>query len=353
MKNFTFAPRRCKAMLLGALGLFAMEASAETSEALVDSILKYQMASGGWAKNQDWLKGADQKYMAECMRTGVGSTIDNGATTDELRVLARVANYREDARWAFVRGVQYLLNMQYDNGGWRQFFPQRAAESYADHITFNDDAMVSVMRLLWDVARGSGEVGSVSVPEQMRMACRVAFWKGVRCIMDCQIRDREGRLTVWCQQHDERTLLPAPARKYELASYCGYGETVRIIELLMDIADERPDYQGGITEQLLRERIGYAVEWLEAHAIRDMRLETFTNDEGLRDKRLVHSPGAPLLWARFYDLETGEPLYSDRRGLPLKSFSEISYERRNGYSWVGSSPQRVIERYRKATETDL
>lgn len=334
--------------------LCVTQVQAQDMRALTDSIVKYQMASGGWPKNQNWLRGADSAYMEECRRTGVGSTIDNGATTSELKVLASVLDsdsaslypeHRVKCMTAFVRGIQYLLNMQYDNGGWRQFFPQRSAESYANHITFNDDAMVNVMRLLWNVANRRDDVGKVELSETMRQGCRIAFWKGVECILACQIRDKDGVATVWCQQHDENTLQPASARKYELASYSGFGETVGIVTMLMDLVDEKPDYSGTrVTEVMLRESVHNAVAWLEAHAIHDMVLETYVNEDGKRDKRLVPSSGAPLLWARFYDLERGKPLYSDRRGMPLKSFNDIQYERRNGYSWIGNSPQRVIDR---------
>ncbi len=318
--------------------------------ALADSIVKYQMASGGWAKNQNWLMGCDRKYMAECMRTGVGSTIDNGATISELKVLAKVLQKEPRAEYytAFVRGVQYLLNMQYDNGGWRQFFPQRSSESYANHITFNDNAMVKVMRLLWDVAKREGNVGHVDVPENIRTAAKVAFWKGVECILNCQIRDKEGRLTVWCQQHDENTLLPAPARKYELASYCGFGESVDIVMLLMDVLEETKDFSdAGVSKKQLKQSIESAIEWFETHPIRDRGIEYFTNAEGKPDKRMVEKKGAPLLWARYYDLEKGEPMYSDRRGEVLRSFNDIQYERRNGYQWVGDSPAKAIKRWRK------
>jgi len=325
--------------------------------ALADSIVKYQMESGGWPKNQDWLRGADVAYMEECRRTGVGSTIDNGATIRELRTLAEVlaAGVEESRavryRAAFDRGVRYLLVMQYANGGWPQFWPSRSDDSYSNHVTFNDNAMVNVMRLLRDVADGRGVMGRIPVEETTRTACRTAFWRGVRCILDCQIPDRKGRPTVWCQQHDAHTLRPASARKYELAAYCGHGETVDIVLLLMDVVDDAPDYRSpllkqlGISRKLLRHRIAAAVDWLKGHAIHDMKLEAFTNADGQPDHRLVHEDGAPDLWARYYDLETELPLYSDRHGLPLRSFNEIGYERRNGYSWVGYSPQRLFAKY--------
>lgn len=337
-----------KVFLLVASCLFCVSLSAQ-DVALADSIVKYQLPCGGWPKNQDWLKGADQAYIAECRQTGIGGTIDNGATAGELKVLARVmAAYQlpstvyRSYRQAFLHGIGYLLDMQYENGGWPQFWPLRSATSYSNHITFNDQAMVNVMRLLKEVAEGKSPYDRVKVPKAMRQACLDAFWRGVGCILDCQIKDADGRLTVWCQQHDEVTLAPASARKYELAAYCGHGETVGILELLMEVEPEADDMRKRICQS-----ISCAVAWLEAHAIHGMKLESFVNEEGQSDKRFVPAEGAPDIWARYYDLERGEPLFSDRHGLPLKDFNAIGYERRNGYSWLGDSPRGVIERWRE------
>jgi len=338
--------RTLKAFLLMAMCFFCVSLSAQ-DVALADSIVKYQLPCGGWPKNQDWLRGADQAYMAECRRTGIGGTIDNGATTGELKVLAGVIaacktqKLAKTYQAAFLHGIQYLLDMQYENGGWPQFWPKRSATSYSNHITFNDNAMVNVMRLLKDVADGKSPYDKVKMPKSLRGACKQAFWWGIQCILDCQIKDADGKLTVWCQQHDEVTLAPASARKYELAAYCGHGETVGILELLMDVESE-----AGSMKIRIQQAVGCAVAWLETHAIHNMKLESFVNEDGLSDKRFVPAEGAPGIWARYYDLETGEPLYSDRHGLPLKDFNAIGYERRNGYSWLGDSPRRVIERFK-------
>ena len=92
---------------------------------MADSIVKYQMKSGGWPKNQDWLKGVDPKE-ARMWLKGIGSTIDNGATTKEMETLAQAVErldrvVAEQRRWldeevasetreryctAFVRGLQ-------------------------------------------------------------------------------------------------------------------------------------------------------------------------------------------------------------------------------------------------------
>ena len=50
------------------------------------------------------------------------------------------------------------------------------------------------------------------------------------------------------------------------------------------------------------------------------------------------------MWARFYEIGTNRPIFSDRDGIPKRELSEIGYERRNGYAWLGYWPQRLLER---------
>ena len=83
------------------------------------------------------------------------STIDNGATYTQLSFLARVytAQHQEQHRESFLKGLDYLLKAQYANGGWPQFYPDLSG--YYKHITYNDDAMIGVLKLLRDVAARS------------------------------------------------------------------------------------------------------------------------------------------------------------------------------------------------------
>lgn len=358
-------------MMVGCCIALGMAAQKETQQ-LADSIVKYQMKSGGWAKNQDWLKGVDPKEAKSWKKTGIGSTIDNGATTQELETLAKAVNQiqvmlSENYKWldkgmlkerlknyneAFRRGVGYLLKMQYDTGGFPQFYPAKKADDYSSQITFNDNAMVNALKVLRDVAGDSLRFRNMDVDKGMRKKCRTAYEKGIRCILLCQIRVDDagkvlafdtstwkfGKPTVWCQQHDRLTLAPVKARTYELPSYTGNGETCAILDLLMDIQNPSAE---------VKEAVKCGVEWLEAHAIRDRVVERFTDAEGKTDIRLVEKEGAPLLWARYYDLDEAEPMFCDRDGVPRKHLSDIGYERRNGYSWVGDGPKRVIDRYKK------
>ena len=324
--------------------------SSQEALSVADSVMKYQFPSGGWAKNQDWHLPVSGKKLAERQeiinaihsKEGVGSTIDNDATTTEMMLLAKVyaATGRKDCRKAFIRGLEYLVAAQYDNGGWPQYYPYKPLNNegepfYSDHITFNDNAMVNVMLVLRDIRDNRKPYTGLKLSDKQRNMAGQAFDKGVQCIISTQIR-KNGKLTVWCQQHNEKTLEPAAARAYELPSFTGSGETPRILQLLMDLPEPSAEVVSAVTA---------AVEWLKAHAIRDMAIEYFTNRDGQPDRRLVHRFGAPLIWARYYDLDTEEPYICDRDGVKQPALEYIGYERRNGYGWYGDGPQAVIDAY--------
>ena len=307
------------------------------ARAVADSIVKYQLPTGGWVKNQDWGLNPDSIAISESMETGIGGTIDNGATCQEMEFLAKMYYYTNliAYRIAFLNGLDFLLRMQYENGGWPQFYPPRGKGHYSSHITFNDNAMINVMKFLLTISRNEEPYDMLWLKPEQRDACKHAYDKGVECILDCQILV-DGQPTVWCQQHDEVTLKPAQARAYELPSFCGAGETVEIVDLLLSLPNP--------SERIIM-AIDGAIRWLENHKIEGKAIERFTNAEGQPDIRLVDRPGAPTLWARFYDLINGEPFFCGRDGIPRKHIEDIEYERRMGYSWFGTQPQHLIDLY--------
>lgn len=300
-------------------------------------VLLWQRTTGGWPKNVDMVRP-----MTDSLRMAVkeeksrqnDSTIDNGATFQQMRFLAWLYHYTQDKvyREAFIRGVEFLLSGQYPNGGWPQFWPER--RGYQWHITYNDDAMVNTLNILRDIASRKAPFAGDITTEALRNRMQEAFDKGVECILATQIVVG-GQPTIWCQQHDHETLLPAPARAYELASYCPV-ESAQIIRLLMELPHP--------SERVCRSIDG-AMAWLEKHKLTGIRLENFRNEEGLRDVRVVHDAGAPPIWARFYDLQTEKPFFCDRDGIPRPELSLIGYERRTGYSWYNNKPAQLFPLY--------
>lgn len=294
---------------------------------VADNVLKYQSAEGGWPKNISLAVPPTGPIEA-----GSTNTIDNQATTVPMAYLARVitAGNGDTAayRAAFDRGLDWLLAAQYQNGGWPQFYPLRGG--YYDHVTFNDDAMARVLNLLREVQTGHGPYGFVDAERRAKAAEATA--RALDVILKTQIRT-DGVLTVWCAQHDETTLAPAWARRFEPPSYSG-GESVGITRYLMSLPDPSPEVVAAVEG---------AVAWFRAKAIPGVRIETFTDAEGHRDRRVVQDASAGPLWARFYDLDTGKPVFMGRDSVARDTLAGIERERRAGYSYYVDSPARLLE----------
>jgi PelA/Pel-15E family pectate lyase len=301
---------------------------------IADNLLLYQFPSGGWPKNIDMAEDLDasQKEHLKAINSLDSSTIDNNATYTQLRYLGKVYSSTAQKRFktSFVRGLDYLLKAQYTNGGWPQFYPLR--QGYYSHITFNDDAIIGTMKLLDDVANTRADF--TFVDQQRRSLARHAVEKGTECILHCQIRVG-GRLTAWCAQHDEHDFTPVQARSYELPSLSG-GECVGIVEFLM--TREHPSDEIKTSAQS-------AIAWFNSvriNGIRMIEVNDTLGPEG-KDRVVVRDVSAPSMWARFYEIGTNKPFFCSRDGIKRDSLSQISYERRNHYSWLGYWPQRMLE----------
>ncbi len=306
--------------------------------AIAGNVLLYQRNTGGWPKNIPMhypLAEADKKAVLVAKDKTDDSTMDNDATYLEMIYLAKVYNATHTVAYkdAFLKGLHYLLAAQYPNGGWPQYYP--LVKGYYMHITYNDNLMVNVMNILKGVAKRDKLFAFVDDPALIKQ-CATAFDRGVDCILKTQYR-QNGKLTVWCAQHDENTLLPAKARAYELPSLSGY-ESADIVLLLMDIENPKPEVKKAITA---------AIDWFKKVQIKGIRVETYTNAEGQKDRRVVSDPTAKPIWARFYELDDNRPFFCDRDGIKKYSLSEIGYERRNGYGWYTDEPQDAIKKYKQ------
>ena len=282
---------------------------------VAEEVIRYQRSDGGWRKDMTntSITGSWEK-----------STIDNDATWGQIRLLAKVYNATGNEKYknACLRGIDLLINGQYSNGGWPQVFGDPG--TYHAHITFNDGAMVAVMRILQEVSTKSGDFAFVDSTYQSR--AKTAVEKGVECLLKLQIKVN-GTLTAWCQQHDENTLAPAGARAYELPSICT-SESVGIVDFLRDYPNK---------DSRIIASVNAALKWFESVALKGIKFVTQGDD-----KVVVQDSSAPDLWARFYDLTYSKPLFADRDGQAYSDVSQISKERRTGYSWYGTWPAKTI-----------
>lgn len=306
----------------------------DEARAIAANVLLYQSPEGGWPKNTEMTlpPGHAPTGAGEANHDTTAPTIDNGATTTQLILLARVHTAHPEARWqaALERGIDYLLAAQYPNGGWPQFFPLRPG--YYTHITFNDDAMVHVLSVLRDVAAGRAPFTTLDAARRERAAKAVE--QGIACILRCQVVVN-GVKTAWCAQHDEVTFAPVAARKFELVSLSG-AESVGIVRFLMGVESPSPEVVASVHA---------AATWLRQVQIDGYRVDWFKDAAGKRDRRLVADATAGPIWARFYEMGTNRPIFSGRDSVVHYALAEIELERRGGYAWYVDSGAKLLKEY--------
>ncbi|WP_434032080.1 pectate lyase [[Pseudomonas] boreopolis] len=305
------------------------------ADAVADNMLLLQTPSGGWSKHYQG-KAVDYGHAFDAAERAAlrdparpdEATIDNKATTTEIAYLAEAYARERDARYldGARRGVEYLLAAQYPNGGWPQFHPDHS--SYRHLVTFNDDAMTRVLDLLQDIVESKGALAALH--DEFGARAGAALARGLACVLATQVTI-DGELTIWAAQYDEHALQPAKARAFEPAALAT-SESVGVVRLLMRQRAPSPRTKAAIEA---------AVRWFQRHRLPDLATRRIETPAG-PDRVVEPAPGASL-WARFYDLQRQQPLFGDRDGSAFTDFGRMSPERRAGYAWYGTWPQKLLE----------
>ena len=267
----------------------------DEAQQFADKLLSAQKNSGGWMKNIEFHKESDTGGKTE------HSCLDNGATTQEMRFLAKVYQKTKVEKYkeSFTRALNMIFTAEKGCGGWSQYWPLSGNGSYQDYITFNDDLMTNVMRLLNDIATNKGDFADIT-DESTRNHCEQSFQHAIDVIIKCQVDDN-GTPAAWCAQHDTITFLPTEGRPHELPSISAY-ESANLLSYLMTI--DKPSEQ-------LQQTIHSAVAWLDGHKTDGKAIEDFTNANGEKDRRIIDKTGSAV-WGRFIQLggATGEKTYN-------------------------------------------
>ncbi len=242
-----------------------------------ESLVWGQLECGAWYYNIDFSPTGEQRYY---YRHNVGSddpkltsgrntgTMDDNVTQAATRLLIAVDRALEAAgrpdeaiHEATMAALDFILEAQYDHGGWPQRYPLNG-RSYQDFMTFNDNTMrdcCQVMAYAWREYADQRYYDSV-------VACG-------DFIINAQLPAPQA---AWAQQYDA-DLKPGWARRFEPACVCT-AESYGVMRLLVDLAAFTGD------ERYL-EPLPAAIEWFESNAL----------PNGKR--------------ARFYELKTNRPLY--------------------------------------------
>jgi PelA/Pel-15E family pectate lyase len=323
----------------------------EEARHVADVIVSFQTPAGGWSKNLDMSgspRARGQSYTPDNLSKHPSvddfdtpkdphwnyvGTLDNDATNTELHFLVLVSAATPGAageayRATFLRGIRYLLAAQFPNGGWPQVWPLEGG--YHDAITFNDNAVTESAETLTAVAQGTEDYAFV--PAELRQKAKAAAAHALECILATQVL-ANGKKTVWAQQHDALTLVPVAGRNYEPAALSS-GESADVLLYLMHLPQPSPAVTAAVEA---------GVTWLKATAITGQEWVGGRGTPGGR--HLEAKAGAGPIWARYYSITTGLPVFGDRDKTIHDDVSELSLERRNGYAWYSAGPQQALDAY--------
>jgi PelA/Pel-15E family pectate lyase len=163
------------------------------------------------------------------------------------------------------------------------------------------------------------------VPAELRTRAGAAVVRGVGFVVSSQVVVN-GRRTAWGQQHDPIALRPVRARSYEPASLSG-KESAAITDFLLRLPTPWPPVVDAVHS---------AAEWLRTVAVTGYAYDYRT---GLQKA----DSGGPI-WARMYEIGTNRPIFSNRDGVILYDWNQLT-DRREGYAWYGIEPRNVLRRY--------
>ena len=275
---------------------------------VADTLVSVQKTNGGWMKNDQFHKLSTSELTARQKLTGdngrnIHSCFDNYATTQEMRFLAKV--YQQTHQQRFLDAFKRALDLIFESGnslkgGWAQYWPLSSDKfSYQNYITFNDDLMLNMMRILQDISEQKGDFAGL-VDDATREKCKAQWDKAIECVINCQIDDN-GVKAAWCAQHDAADFLPTEGRPHEMPSVSGY-ESANLLYYLMSINKPSEEIQQSITA---------AVEWLKSHKYKEnATVVDYTNAKGEADRHIVEKQGTNL-WGRFIQIggESGKKIY--------------------------------------------
>lgn len=319
-----------------ALGLFTLPISAQVKkDTLAEKMLLYQLPVGGWGKQLEdksvvnYNLPVDKNLLKKIKATGDDhATIDNNATSREINALMKAYSETKNPDYlkSAEKGIRYLLAMQYENGGFPQYYPNKGL--YRKQITFNDNAMINALTVLYNTAEGKNDF--IAVDEKLKEQSKKAVQKGIGCILNVQVL-QNGKRTIWADQYNEITLQPDKARAFEPISLAT-AESVGIVRFLM-LQPITPEIEKSVKS---------AVQWFTENDIEGYSYNVVKQNG--KTMRVLAEDKNSVVWARFYDIHDNRPLFGDRDGSVKYNYNEVSEERRNGYSWFGDFAKKLIEK---------
>ena len=299
---------------------FYYEAAVEVGLSLIGA----QHASGGWnylhdfageESTQSWYDtiGKNGWRLEEFHHYYGNATFDDAGTAEASQFMLRMALERDDERFsaALEKAIRFIVDSQYDNGGWPQRFPfvddapdLHGRPDYTRYITFNDDVAgenIKFMLMVWQTTGDQRAMDTIT-----------------RAMSVFPATQQPAPQAGWGLQHTLNDLAPIGARSYEPDALVTHT-TAGNIALMLDFYEWTGD------EQFLA-RVPEAFDWLES-----VRL---SGDE-------IRMPGREF--PTFIEIGTNRALINHRRG------SNVI----NGEYYQDYNPEKPIVHYSQWRAIDL
>lgn len=290
---------------------------------VADGLIAAQHPAGGWNYHHDfageestrrWYDtiGKNGWRLEEFHHYYGNATFDDAGTSEASQFLLRMYVERRSSRLrpAVEKAISFVLDSQYENGGWPQRFPRVTGEAdYIRQITFNDDVAGENIKFLLMVARTLGDERAIPAIEKA-MNVFVATQ---------QAMPQAG----WGLQHDAQSLAPVGARSYEPEALTTHTTANNITQMM--------NFYEWTGEERFIERVPEALAWLESVRLPDEQVRvrgrhhpTFVELRTNR-ARINHRRGSNVVNGEYYwDYNSDKPIthYSQWRAVDLDALRQ-------------------------------
>jgi PelA/Pel-15E family pectate lyase len=298
---------------------------------VADGLIAAQHPAGGWNYLYDfageestrrWYDtiGKNGWRLEEFHHYYGNATFDDAGTSEASQFLLRLYLERRARalREPLERAVRFVLDSQYENGGWPQRFPLVAEglhgrPDYTHQITFNDDVAGENIKFLLMAYQTLGDERALAA---------------IRRAMDIFVATQQPAPQAgWGLQHDAVSLAPIGARTYEPEALTTHTTATNIGQLL--------NFYEWTGEERFIARVPEALAWLDSVRLADdqvrvpnRRYPTFI-EIGSNRARINHRRGSNVVSGEYYwDYNPEKPIthYSQWRNLDVAAL-RARYER--------------------------
>lgn len=286
----------------------------DAAKSAADALVRGQHPAGGWnyvidTAGEDSLRqwyatyGQNAWRMEEFHRYYGNATFDDAGTSEASQLMLRLVVEGERSYLVpLQRAVRFVLDSQYENGGWPQRFPfvdNGGVHGHADYtrlITFNDDVAGENLEFLIFVLQTLGD--RLASGREGRGLTRARLLSSIERGMDIFLATQQPVPQAgWGLQHFPDTLKPAPARTYEPEALTTHTTANNIQQLL--------NFYRLTGEAKYIERVPEALDWLDSVALPpELRLNGRTHptfiEPGTNQPWYIHRRGSNVVNGEYY-----------------------------------------------------